>query len=39
MCDCATGAMVYMEVKDRKGDMRDKTKYAAEHNVFAAFVQ
>jgi hypothetical protein len=35
MCDCATGAMVYMEVQEGKDAMRDK-QYAAEHGVFIA---
>jgi hypothetical protein len=39
MCDCATGAMVYMEMEEEKDTMRDKIKCAAEHGVFAAFVQ
>jgi hypothetical protein len=39
MCDCATDAMVYMEVQEVKDAMRDKVKYAAEHDVFTGFVQ
>jgi hypothetical protein len=31
--------MVYMEVQEGKDAMRDMIKYAAEHGVFAAFVQ
>jgi hypothetical protein len=38
MCDCATGAMVYMEVQGGKDAMRDK-QYATEHGVSVACMQ
>jgi hypothetical protein len=38
MCECATGAMVYMKVQGGKDAMRNK-KYAVEHGASASCMQ